>query len=75
MEKVAIIGTGVAGMGCGHFLHQKYDLTFFEELDYIGGHTNTVTVEENGHPVYIDTGFMVFNYATYPNLCALFKIK
>ena len=73
MEKVAIIGTGVAGMGCGHFLHQKYDLTFFEELDYIGGHTNTVTVEENGHPVYIDTGFMVFNYATYPNLCALFE--
>ena len=73
MEKVAIIGTGVAGMGCGHFLHQKYDLTFFEELDYIGGHTNTVTVEENGQPVYIDTGFMVFNYATYPNLCALFE--
>lgn len=73
MEKVAIIGTGVAGMGCGHFLHEKYDLTFFEELDYVGGHTNTVTIEENGHPVYIDTGFMVFNYETYPNLCALFE--
>lgn len=73
MEKVAIIGTGVAGMGCGHFLHQKYDLTFFEELDYVGGHTNTVTVNENGKPVYIDTGFMVFNYQTYPNLCALFE--
>lgn len=73
MEKIAIIGTGVAGMGCGHFLHEKYDLTFFEELDYIGGHTNTVTVEEDGKPVYIDTGFMVFNYQTYPNLCALFE--
>jgi predicted NAD/FAD-binding protein len=73
MEKIAIIGTGIAGMGCGHFLHEKYDLTFFEALDYIGGHTNTVTVEEDGKPVYIDTGFMVFNYQTYPNLCALFE--
>ncbi len=76
MEKVAIIGTGIAGMGCGHFLHQKYDLTFFEQNDYIGGHTNTITIDEDGKPVYIDTGFMVFNYATYPNLCDLFeKIK
>lgn len=73
MEKLAIIGTGVAGMGCGHFLHKKYDLTFFEELDYVGGHTNTVTVDEHGKSVYIDTGFMVFNYQTYPNLCALFE--
>ncbi|MGY4386406.1 putative NAD/FAD-binding protein [Pedobacter sp. UYP24] len=72
MEKVAVIGTGVAGMGCGHFLHQKYDLTFYEELDYVGGHTNTVTVDEDGQPVYIDTGFMVFNYQTYPNLTKLF---
>jgi predicted NAD/FAD-binding protein len=73
MLKLAIIGTGIAGMGCAHFLHQKYDITLFEELDYIGGHTNTVTVMENGKPVYIDTGFMVFNYQTYPHLCELFK--
>jgi predicted NAD/FAD-binding protein len=38
----------------------------------VGGHTNTVTVDEDGEPVYIDTGFMVFNYKTYPNLCRLF---
>lgn len=73
MQKLAIVGTGIAGMGCAHFLHQKYDLTLFEELNYVGGHTNTVTVEEDGKPIYIDTGFMVFNYETYPNLCALFK--
>ena len=73
MEKLAIIGTGIAGMGCGHLLHKKYDLTFFEQNNYIGGHTNTVIVDENGKPIYIDTGFMVFNYATYPNLCKLFE--
>jgi len=72
MQKLAIIGTGIAGMGCGHFLHKKYDLTFYEELDYIGGHTNTVTVDEGGKPVYIDTGFMVFNYQTYPHLTEMF---
>ncbi len=73
MEKLAIIGTGVAGMGCGHLLHKKYDLTIFEQDNYIGGHTNTVTVDEDGQSVYMDTGFMVFNFETYPNLVELFK--
>lgn len=73
MQKIAIIGTGIAGMGCGHFLNTTADLTFYEQNDYIGGHTNTVTVDEGGKPVYIDTGFMVFNYKTYPNLVKLFK--
>ncbi|GLU52282.1 NAD(P)/FAD-dependent oxidoreductase [Dyadobacter frigoris] len=72
MTKTAIIGTGIAGMGCGHFLHSTHDLTFYEQNDYVGGHTNTVTVDEDGKPVYIDTGFMVFNFETYPNLCKLF---
>jgi predicted NAD/FAD-binding protein len=72
MHKTAIIGTGIAGMGCGHFLHKHADLTIYEQNDYVGGHTNTVTVDEDGKPVYIDTGFMVFNYNTYPNLCRLF---
>jgi predicted NAD/FAD-binding protein len=70
---VAIIGTGIAGMGCAHLLQHKYDLTIFEQNNYVGGHTNTITVDEDGTPVYMDTGFMVFNYQTYPNLCSLFK--
>jgi predicted NAD/FAD-binding protein len=70
--RTAIIGTGIAGMGCGHFLHGHDELTFFEKDDYIGGHTNTITIAEAGQPVHIDTGFMVFNYKTYPNLCRLF---
>ncbi len=73
MEKLAIIGTGIAGMGCAHLLQHKYDLTIFEKNDYVGGHTNTITVDEDGSPVYMDTGFMVFNFVTYPNLCKLFE--
>lgn len=72
MQKIAIIGTGIAGMGCAHFLQNVADLTIYEQNDYIGGHTNTITLDEGGKPVYIDTGFMVFNYKTYPNLCKLF---
>ncbi|MGQ0829638.1 MAG: NAD(P)/FAD-dependent oxidoreductase [Bacteroidota bacterium] len=73
MQQLAIIGTGIAGMGCAHLLQKKYDLTLFEQNNYIGGHTNTITVEENGQPVYMDTGFMVFNFETYPHLCKLFN--
>lgn len=64
MQRTAIIGTGIAGMGCGHFLFPHTALNLYEQNDYIGGHTHTVTVEEEGRPVYIDTGFMVFNYKT-----------
>ena len=73
MQTLAIIGTGIAGMGCGHLLHKKYALSFFEQNDYVGGHTNTITINENGQPVYMDTGFMVFNFETYPHLCKLFE--
>lgn len=73
MQRTAIIGTGIAGMGCGYFLHPHDELTVYEQNDYTGGHTHTVTVQEHDHPVYIDTGFMVFNYKTYPNLCRLFE--
>lgn len=59
-------------MGCGHFLNAHDNITLYEQNDYIGGHTNTVTVDERGKPVYIDTGFMVFNFQTYPLLRKLF---
>jgi uncharacterized protein len=73
MESIAIIGTGIAGMGCGHFLHSHYDLEFYEQNSYVGGHTNTVYVEEDGKKIPIDTGFIVFNTVTYPNLVRLFR--
>jgi uncharacterized protein len=72
-EKLAIIGTGIAGMGCAHKLQHKYDLTIFEQNDYVGGHTNTISTDEDGREITMDTGFMVFNYETYPHLCELFR--
>ncbi|MFZ4620553.1 MAG: NAD(P)/FAD-dependent oxidoreductase [Bacteroidota bacterium] len=72
MEKLAIIGSGIAGMGAAHFLQHDFDITLFEKNNYVGGHTNTVTVDEEGTKVHIDTGFMVYNQVTYPNLIRLF---
>lgn len=73
MERVAIIGTGVAGLGCAWNLRNHATLTLLEKDARPGGHTNTVTVEEDGRTVPIDTGFIVFNKVTYPNLCRLFQ--
>ncbi len=74
MTKIAIIGTGISGLGCAHFLQHDCALTLFEREGRIGGHTHTVTVAEpgTGRAVPIDTGFMVFNYETYPQLTRLF---
>ena len=73
MQTLAIIGTGIAGLGCAYFLHDRFGSTLFELEKHIGGHTNTVMVEEAGRAVPIDTGFMVFNRVTYPNLTRLFR--
>lgn len=74
MKTIAIIGTGISGMGCAHFLHRDYRVTLFERSDHVGGHSNTVMVEEPGRAVPVDTGFMVFNRVTYPLLCRLFDL-
>ncbi|HEY4416103.1 MAG TPA: FAD-dependent oxidoreductase [Verrucomicrobiae bacterium] len=73
MKRTAIIGTGVAGLGCAHFLHRRFPLTIYEKNDYAGGHTNTVMVGEQNRQLPVDTGFMVFNHVTYPNLTRLFR--
>ena len=73
MPTLAIIGTGIAGLGCAHFLSRQFDVTLFEQNNYPGGHTNTITLDEAGREIPIDTGFMVFNQVTYPNLTRLFK--
>lgn len=78
MPTLGIIGTGIAGLGCAHFLHRAFDVTLFEQNDYVGGHTNTIDAYEEGDAtrqsrrVPMDTGFMVFNKVTYPHLTRLF---
>lgn len=72
MKRIAIIGTGVAGLGCAYFLHRRANLTLYEKNDYAGGHSNTISVAEDSRQVPIDTGFMVYNEVTYPHLTRLF---
>jgi predicted NAD/FAD-binding protein len=76
MERLAIIGSGIAGLGCAHFLHRDFDITVFEGDSRAGGHANTVEVEEpqTGRALPLDTGFMVFNRVTYPLLTRLFDV-
>ena len=72
-ERVAVIGSGIAGMGAAWQLRHNADITLIERESRPGGHTNTVFVEEDGVQIPIDTGFIVFNHATYPNLVRLFE--
>jgi predicted NAD/FAD-binding protein len=65
--KIAIVGTGIAGNVVAHRLRQDHDITVFESGAYVGGHTNTVDVYEDGKQFAVDTGFIVFNDRTYPN--------
>ena len=73
MTKLAIIGTGIAGLGLGILFIKDFDITYYDKNDYIGGHTNTVDVAEGNKLLPIDTGFIVYNEVTYPNLTRLFK--
>jgi uncharacterized protein len=66
MKKMAIIGSGISGITCGYHLHKDFDIKVFEARGYIGGHTNTITVDSPTGPLNIDTGFIVFNDWTYP---------
>ena len=70
---IAIVGTGISGLSAAWLLSQRHDVTVFEAADRIGGHSNTVDFESTAGPVSVDTGFIVYNEVTYPNLTALFR--
>lgn len=72
MKRIALVGTGIAGMSCAHKLYPHADIQVFEREDRVGGHTNTVDAAEGEKAVPIDTGFMVYNEVTYPLLVRLF---
>ena len=73
ISNIAVIGSGISGLASAYFLHKKYQVTLFEANHYLGGHTNTVDIQLEGKTLAVDTGFLVFNEKTYPNLIALFE--
>ena len=72
--KVAVIGSGISGLGAAHFLSKKYTVDLFEKDNYFGGHSYTVDIPESNSKelISIDLGFIVFNKITYPNLLNFF---
>jgi uncharacterized protein len=70
---IAVIGTGIAGMSAAWLLSGTHHVTVYEQADRLGGHSNTVDVPGPAGPVAVDTGFIVYNEQTYPNLTALFR--
>lgn len=73
MSSVAVIGSGISGMGAAALLHPDYQITLYEKSPDIGGHTRTRTITYNDKTISVDTGFIVFNYRNYPHLSTLFK--
>jgi predicted NAD/FAD-binding protein len=71
--KVAVIGTGISGLVTAYLLCEDYEVTVFEANAYVGGHTRTVQVETDEGAYAVDTGFIVFNEANYPNFSRLLK--
>ena len=69
--RIAIIGSGISGLAAGWYLSRKHEVSLFEKDQRLGGHTNTVMVENGGDPIPVDTGFIVHNDRTYPNLARL----
>ena len=72
MRRVAVVGSGIAGLAAARGLAAHAAVTLFEAADHFGGHTHTVDVEIGGRSFGVDTGFLVFNERTYPHLIRLF---
>ena len=76
-QRVAVIGSGIAGLSAAHHLNNHVDLSLFEAGSYFGGHTHTVDVtlpSPQGTVTHgVDTGFLVYNQRTYPGLISLFE--
>ena len=72
-KRIAIIGTGISGLGAAWALHPDHDIVVYESADRLGGHSNTVDIEAQHGTISVDTGFIVYNEVTYPHLTRLFE--
>ncbi|MFN7902595.1 MAG: NAD(P)/FAD-dependent oxidoreductase [Holosporales bacterium] len=73
MQKIAVVGSGIAGMAAARLLASRYLVTLYEKNSVSGGHTRTRIVSYNGRSIPVDTGFIVFNPLNYPELVGLFR--
>lgn len=71
---IGIVGTGISGLAAAWLLSQRHRVTLYESEKRPGGHSHTVTVASQGEEIPVDTGFIVYNQDTYPNLTALFAL-
>jgi predicted NAD/FAD-binding protein len=71
LKNIAVVGSGVAGLTTAWLLSKKYAVTLYEREARIGGHTYTVSVDEDGSEIPVDAGFIVLNNKTYPGMHAL----
>jgi predicted NAD/FAD-binding protein len=72
VQSIGVVGGGIGGLGAAWLLDRGYRVTLLERNAYVGGHTNTLMVEDPRGAFPVDTGFMVFNDRNYPNLIKLF---
>ncbi|MFC5577270.1 NAD(P)/FAD-dependent oxidoreductase [Lysobacter niabensis] len=70
--RIAVIGSGIAGLASAWLLSRQHEVALFEANDYLGGHTHTHAIELDGHALNVDTGFIVHNPMHYPLLTRLF---
>jgi predicted NAD/FAD-binding protein len=71
-QKIAIVGSGISGLSAAWLLSQRHNVTVYESADRLGGHSHTIEAFVKGCRIPVDTGFIVYNEKTYPNLTALF---
>ncbi len=72
-QDIAVIGSGITGLSAAWALSHHHHVTLYEKEPRAGGHSNTVDIVSNGQKIAVDTGFIVYNEANYPNLVALFE--
>ena len=70
--KIAVVGSGISGLGAALALSEKHEVFLFEKNSYFGGHSNNVKLKLEKEDINVDTGFIVFNEKNYPNLTSLF---
>ena len=71
-SRIAVVGSGIAGLSAAWLLSKQHEVTLIEAEPRAGGHSNTVDAQVGGNVLPVDTGFIVYNTASYPNLIALF---